>query len=310
MNKELTKFIKLIITTIPFIIVSYLLLIILWGVISPSFMNDNLAVPSYGFLKTRLKEAKTTSNVNIVFLGSSRAYRHYDTRIFEVNGYKTFNLGSSAQTFLQTEILSKRNLKRLNPDFIILDIYPEMFSSDGVESSIDLIANDNNDWDTFNLNLKHLNAKVFNSYIYSLFQQNFTASLHKKEPLQRGSSKYVKGGYVERKSGGTSEPSNDTILFDLKNNNQIEAFLRTVNYIRNQGIELILVQSPRHSQLEYTQESKMDSLIKKNDLEYINLSDFNSLNDTIDFTDPLHLNQKGVKIFNSYLIRTVLKDKI
>jgi len=78
--------------------------------------------------------------VDILFLGSSHSYRGFNPQYF--SGYKTFNLGSSAQTPIQTNLLLKRYLHQLNPKTIVYEVYPISLSIDGVESSSDIIAND------------------------------------------------------------------------------------------------------------------------------------------------------------------------
>ena len=78
-------------------------------------------------------------NVDVLFLGSSHAYRGFDPRIFRKRGYSSFNLGSSAQTPSQTKVWLKRYLKHLNPKIVIYEVYPGTFSSDGIEASLDLV---------------------------------------------------------------------------------------------------------------------------------------------------------------------------
>ena len=75
----------------------------------PRFINDNIynLIGSDSFLYQRVREADTTANVNILVLGASHAYRGIDPRVFTEKGYRLFNLGSSSQTPLQTQILLK-----------------------------------------------------------------------------------------------------------------------------------------------------------------------------------------------------------
>ena len=131
-----------------FLSIFYSTFLIIWVHYAPSRFKPNIIynMGSYGFMYSRLSEIKNYENTNILFLGSSHAYRGFDTRIFLDKGLKSFNLGSSSQTPLQTKVLLKRYLERLNPKLVIYEVYPETFTIDGVESSLDIIANDKNDF--------------------------------------------------------------------------------------------------------------------------------------------------------------------
>jgi hypothetical protein len=121
-------FIKSIIKFIPFCLTFYILMLIFYGLVSshlPLRLNFSNKKGGYGYAYSRLEEVKNYSNIDILFIGSSHAYRGFDPRIFEKNGLKTFNLGTSAQTPLQTEILLNRYLEKLNPKMIIYDVYPK-----------------------------------------------------------------------------------------------------------------------------------------------------------------------------------------
>src|SRR5690606_38894975 len=108
---------------------------------------------------------------DILILGSSRAYRHYDPRIFRKYGIEIFNLGSSAQTFIQTNYILQKYAQRFKPEIIVLDIYPAMFGSDGVESSLDLMFSDLVlDPQFRKLTWKQRNLKLFNTLIFSTYK--------------------------------------------------------------------------------------------------------------------------------------------
>jgi hypothetical protein len=118
---------------------------------------------------TRISDLKKYKNVDILFLGSSRAYRVFDTRIYAKQGYYSFNLGSSSQTPIQTKLLMKRYLKQLNPKLIVYAVDPNAFS-DGVESAMDIIANDKNDRESLKMLAKINHLKVFNTLIYGYYK--------------------------------------------------------------------------------------------------------------------------------------------
>ena len=66
-----------------------------------------------------IDEAKEVKNVDILILGSSHSYLGIDTRTFNNIGYSAFNLGTTAQTPIQTELLLNRYLNSINPKIIV-----------------------------------------------------------------------------------------------------------------------------------------------------------------------------------------------
>src|SRR5437868_5764818 len=100
-----------------FAIAIYISLVILFGFVGLGSLKKNVnykgSLPGHTY--TRLRDADTTNNINILFIGSSHCYRGYDPRFFRSKNVRVFNLGSAAQTPIQTEILLDKYLKQLNP---------------------------------------------------------------------------------------------------------------------------------------------------------------------------------------------------
>lgn len=284
----------------------YIFFICAWGSFAPAFLKKNLnycETDSYGFTLTRLKEVKQIKDVDILFLGSSRSYRSFDVRIFNKAGFTTFNLGSSAQTPLQTEVLLKRYLANLNPRTIIYEVDPEIFVSDGIESSIDIIANDRNDINSFNMALKQNNIKVYNSLIYALFKEKLLKKEDYKENIKNKEDTYISNGFVQK-----DICSFTTIKYETNNkldvtNKQFIYFENIVKLIQKNNIKLILIQSPITNSLYQTYSNNF--IFAKTMQKYGEYYDFNGLpelDDSLHFYDNVHLNQKGVEIFNKIII--------
>ena len=293
--------------TIVFIVFSFFIYIggvILYGEFVPKYFQNNILYEKFGvgFFNTRLKEVKEIKDVDILFLGSSRAYRHYDPRIFSKAGYSSFNLGSSAQTFLQTEILLKRYLDSLSPKYIILDFTPFMVSSDGAEASLDLISNDYNSWDTFKLVIKVRNFKVLNTWIFALYKELLFNSLKEEEDLIKGPNRYIPGGFVERKVKN-SELNQKLDVKWLYDKGQWKSFDNILNLIKDSNTELIILHSPRQSSISYDNETKFINFLKKNEIPYYNYMNLNFIKDSIHFYDPSHMNQNGVNLYNEFIIK-------
>ena len=94
------------------------------------------------------------SGEDVLIVGSSHAYRGIDPRILERDGITAFNLGSSAQTPINTKVLLHQYLEQINPKLVVYEAYAGTLAIDGVESSLDILSN--NKIDINNLRLKML----------------------------------------------------------------------------------------------------------------------------------------------------------
>lgn len=287
---------------IPFCIVFYCIMIGAWGVVAPEYLKQNLFTPNNNSTSIRLNEISEYSNVDILFLGSSRAYSTFDVRTYEQMGYKSFNLGTSSQTPLQTKILLERYLEDLNPKLIVYEVSPITFSSDGVESAVDIVANDKLDIASFSMLLQTRHLRVLNSLISRVFEallQNkpATKTLNKKDRT------YIKGGYVEvHQMNYTPKKRAKSIYATEYNEQQIEAFEDIIELLNDFDTKLILVQVPLVKAVyqQYDNNQFNDMMSQYSDYHDFNLND--DLNGIEYFRDNVHLNKIGVATFNNLLI--------
>jgi hypothetical protein len=277
-------------------------MIFAWGKIIPDELKSNLSTRS-GYLSLRIEEIPKFENVDILFLGASSAYRSFDTRLYEELGYKAFNLGSSSQSPIQTNILLKRYIETLNPKLIIYDVSQQIFNSDGVESSVDLIINDRNDINSIKMAVMLKNIKPINTLIYVLIDDLFNGNRAVKIKKRQKEDNYISGGFVEKdlafyKGDGIPQIQK----YSLKDE-QLKAFIKTLKIIRENDIKLILVQTPiiKSEYEAYTNNAEFDQKMIEYG-EYYNFNEVIELNDTVDFYDAHHMNQNGVILFNEKLI--------
>jgi hypothetical protein len=304
MKKEMFKFLKTLIKFIPFAFIIYAIFISLWGEFMPELLKKNLKynIAAAGHTFSRLKEAKEIENVDILFIGSSHTYRGFDNRIFQKAGLKTFNLGSSSQTPIQTLALLNRYLDRLNPKTIIFEVYPITFTIDGVESSLDIIANDKNDFESIKMAFKQNHIKVYNSLIYGFYRDIFGRNSSIQEAAQKIDDKYISGGYVETKIKCFKHKDYKKQSWNFKDA-QFKSFQSIIENIKARKIKLILVQAPITQDLynSYTNNIDFDNRMKTYG-DYYNFNNIVALDDSLHFYDSNHLNQNGVDIFNKKLI--------
>lgn len=266
--------------------------------------NLNYTLPGNGYLYTRLKEADTTDNVDVLILGSSKAYLGYDIRIFEKHNYKAFNLGSPGQSFIQTEFLINRYINRFKPKFIIFDIYPTLFNDNGVASGLNVVSNAKFDFDVLTLALKQNNVRIYNTLIYSIYRQIFWLKNSYKEPMEKEYGKYIKAGYVELyKTSKLNENVEGSDVIIKKE--QLVAFINIIQVIKAHKIPYVLIQSPMIKSRfnSFRNNKELDSLISKHG-KYYNFNHLISIPNS-EYSDEIHLNQYGVNRFNKQLLDTL-----
>ena len=294
-----------------FFIIFFAICFPFWTILLPKRLSPNIKFKkgAYGHMHSRLKEFKKTDSLDILFLGSSHSYRGFDTRIYKNNGIKSFNLGSSSQTPSQTITLLKRYLDKNIPKLIIYEVYPPTLSSDGVESSLDLISNDRNDIHTYSMAFNINNIKTWNTLLYASYRDLFKLDNSFNEQINKGDDTYVKGGFVEKEVRYYSPQNFNKKKYNI-NQKQLNKFEDIVSMIKNRGVKLILVYAPipKTNYLSYTNNIYFDSLMTSYS-EYHNFNKIMKLNDSLHFYDSHHLNQTGVTIFNNKLIEILWKNQ-
>lgn len=312
--RQMKKFMILLLKFSVFLLIFYSFLIIFWGRFAPSILrpNINFTYRTYGFTNTRLNEINNFKNIDILFLGSSHTYRGFDTRIFKNAGLTSFNLGSSSQTPIQTEILLKRYLDSLNPKMILFEVSPVTFCIDGVESTLDIISNDKNDFNSIKLALQQNNLKIYNTLFYSYFHSFYRDLSDEKkyaEDLKKGNDIYISGGYVEKQFKLFKYVNYPEIKWAF-NETQFSALQRIIEFINKRNIKLILIQAPSTSNFykAHTNNLEFDERIGKYGI-YYNFNANSKLDDSLHFYDAHHLNQKGVEIFDNDVINLLFMKK-
>lgn len=292
-----------------FAIVSYPFLIAIMSALLPNELMPNLRYPlgGYGHMYSRMKELKGHATVDVVFLGSSHAYRGFDPRIWSRAGYSAFNLGSSAQTPLQTEVMAKAHVPGLDPAVVIMEVHPNTFMDEGVESAVDLIANRPIDAGTWCMAARIPNAKVINAMGYGALRHasgrddGFVEAARNKEDV------YTGNGFVERINGHFSPVGRPVPVAVEPRPAQWKAFQRTLESLRSQGRQVILVEAPMTRwmyQGMYRDHPRFARLMEESG-RFIDMNGKVELDDSLHFFTKGHLNQAGVERFNQALIDTL-----
>lgn len=309
-------FVKILLFAV-FASIFYVCILFFWGNYAPALFQPNLTdlKGGYGHSFSRLKEVKQVNkDIDILFLGSSHAYRGFDTRIFEKHGFNTFNLGTTSQTPMQTLLLTRRYLEQIQPKLVVYEVYPITFMIDGVEGALDVIANDCNDLHSLKMTVEINNVKTHNAFIYSATRDILHQNKTHKEPTYkenevRGDDAYIKGGFVQKETGFIDMRKITPEHLQVAKQ-QLKAFKEIINELDKREIDLILVYAPISKAMlaNFSNKHYYDSLMTTYG-EYYNFNEMMELNDTIHFYDRHHLNQVGVELFNEKLIETIQKNK-
>lgn len=264
----------------------------------PNVITDVLPT---GFTKVRFEEAANHEPVDMLILGSSHAYRGFDPRIFEEKGIITFNLGTTAQTPIQSELILETFIDQFAPTRVLLEVYPWGFTSDGIESSIDLLYY-GRPIDRLTIVRKTPTIRVLNSSIYAALSGS------KLEEMRSKKDQYISGGYVEREVNFLRSISQSSKSWNW-NEDQFEAMSRIVAKCRERNIQLVLVQAPTTWAFysSFTNNQEFEGRMKEYGA-YYNFNGLPALEDSLHFYDEDHLNQAGVSLFNKALLDTLLSQ--
>ena len=254
-----------------------------------------------GHLFTRVRDIRNHHDVDVLFIGSSHAYRTFDTRHYQAHGIRCFNLGSSNQTPVQSLTLLTDYLDSLNPRCVVFEVHPDIIALDGVESCIDLLCNTPLTPATTRMALRTGNMKVANTLIYAFYSQRV---LHRPDTFTEDSIisqwAYVPGGYVEVNDTLFHQEETPTTVI-VPHPRQMEALRQCLDLLDRRGIPYLLVEVPDTRQLRdsYT---NLDEFQRQMRLLGPFVCDTLHFSDALHFYNPNHLNTDGAAIYNRWFL--------
>lgn len=264
----------------------------------------------WDYTYTKMHEVAEYKDVDVLFLGSSHCYRTFDTRFYAARGLRTFNLGTSNQTPLQTLMLLRLYLDSLSPRLVVIEVHPDLMCNDGVESSIYLANNMMPSYELAQMSFSTHNLKSVLSMFYSAVRNTLWGEFSSfSEPLFDEENEYVPGGFVERKGGCYQPEPHQVVPIEIKDC-QLDALRESVSLLRERGVPCLLVEVPGTETLQKAYEGH-EEFVKQMQL----IGNYYSprpegLCDTLHFYDDEHLNQRGVELYNPCFYDAVLKPFI
>jgi len=263
-----------------------------------------------GYSIKRFTEIEKFEDVDILFVGSSHTYRAFDPRIFKKAGIKTFNMGSTSQTPLNTYYLLKRYFEKLNPKLVVFEVCWKVFASDGIESFYDLSANL-----TFSVEMLEMALAIKNPHaIHVLISDKMTNEPIKKVMAenQKKFRGYISGGYCE---SFKKLPKEDVFGQEFRQvllPVQFDYLRKIIRFVqKNSKIILVLQPIPKEMMRLIINRDEISETFKKITaplgVPYLDFNKTLELETHVDFKDRGHLNAMGVKKFNKAFLEALSK---
>jgi hypothetical protein len=258
----------------------------------------------------KFKDFDSDKKWDIIILGSSHAYRGYDPRIFDSEGFNTFNLGTSDQNMMCSYYIAKNYIRKDNCKMVILDMYDRVFTQNNLESISDVVHNVTSDKTAFQVALSSRDIRGLNMFVLRQFNKL-------REPMNSDTSGFIKGFYPTQKT--LAIPVKKRITWKYTTNEfQIRYLKKLIEYLEQENIKLVLVEhpmpaiyAPKDHELFVQDVSLIANRYNIPFIDYMSDSTLTGLNY---FADETHLNIHGAKKFNLKLInemklRGILPEK-
>ena len=237
-------------------------------------------------------------NWNVIVVGSSHAYRGYDPYIFIDRGYSCYNLGSSAQTPMNSYYIIKDLLNRENTGLLVLDVYEGTFNIDGLESTSDLVRNFPSQQAALGMAWSLRDLRGLN-----LMAQRVTTP---NAPAYDLDPDYAGLGFTP-KTDSVGEPLlPDTVPAPPINPRQVYFFKEVVRLCAERGIPLVV--SSHYGRKGYSPgrnaafKACIDGALDGSGVPYLDYTESPGVSDLDNFADNDHLNLSGARIFTRNLV--------
>ncbi|MCB9170782.1 MAG: hypothetical protein H6597_03765 [Flavobacteriales bacterium] len=251
----------------------------------------------------RFQEFDPDSTYDVVFLGSSHAYRGYDPAYFTRHGYAAFNLGSSAQSQMNSYYLLKDLVHPGHVRLVVLDVYEGAMESDAVESTSDLVQNIPSDATAWRMALALHDPRGLNMLALRYFMKGHA-------PFYRDPT-YRAGGGALRTDSLKVPPRYDKGRPLRIDPLQAHYLQRTVALCRERNIPLVLSEhyfphaSDQARHAAYT--DHLRDLVGPDGPVLIDKAYDHHLSDRDHFFDRNHLNAAGAELFSADLLAELQK---
>ena len=248
------------------------------------------------------------SHYDVVFIGSSHAYRGYDPGIFQQRGYRSFNLGTSAQSPMNSYYILTNYITRANTRLVLLDTYEAALEMDGLESTADLTQNISSDRAAVGMALALQDPRGINMLTLRLFRNH--------APVMFADTNYLPGGSsmnTDSVKGRIHYKVGKPLKMHERQQRYVHRFLQ---HCQDESIPVVLVSHPYPKQADSAKHEAFTRWLRAAVPPLgFPVYDFAfghglPLDDRDHFYDHNHLNRAGVEIFNTFLIDRLEEDGV
>lgn len=257
----------------------------------------------------KFREFDASQRYAVIFMGSSHAYRGYDPGLFAARGHTAFNLGSSAQSPLNSYHLLRYHLTPANTGLLVLDVYELAMEIDGLESASDLIANMVSDRAAMDMAMALRDPRAVNMLTLRIMRAN-------EPPDIAPDSTYLPGGTTLRPDSVKGDVRYDRGK-PMRIHPRQRHFLRKIlAHCQRTGIPVVLVNHPYPSAADRAKHDAFNAFLREEadpfGVPYIDMAFDHGLpiHDRHHFYDHNHLNRAGVEIFNAALIERLERERL
>jgi hypothetical protein len=249
----------------------------------------------------RFREYDPQVRNQVVIIGSSHAYRGYDPFVFIARGHSTFNLGTSAQTPLNTYYLIKEYLDSANCGLLVFDVYEGALTNSGLESTADLTQNQPSDAAALGMAWSLRDLRGLNMMALRELSD-------RSKPFYLGKN-YVGKGFCRFKDSvrvGAGPPHPPRKPLSAR---QLDFLAKCIHLCQDRGIPVVVashyarrnLRGPAHAPLAHA----IDSVLAGTGVRYLDFADAPGVDDENWFADENHLNGTGARIFTGHLVDTL-----
>lgn len=253
----------------------------------------------------RFREFRDQRGLDVLFVGSSHCYRSFDPRFYESRGLRTFNMGSTSQTPLNSYYLLRDDIERLKPELMVIELYWETLSNDGLESFLDLNENLPLTAELAEMALATRNPRAVNAMLARMLELGRPPADSLRLELGRWDT-YVEGGYVERSDAFRGSMEVDDHQVKLKGR-QLDYLARVIEMARAAGSRVVLVIQPvplrtRQAVVNLGEVTgRLHRFAAANEVVLLDFNEEMQLGPD-DYFDHHHLSRSGAEAFNARLL--------
>lgn len=244
---------------------------------------------------------------DVLFVGSSRAYRGYDPELFNKEGLVAWNLGTSAQTIRNSRIIIEHYVNSDNCKLLVLDLYPGAFNTLGLESSSDLIENVSETDAAVDVAISMEDSRALNLLTARWMTQGLPSTYMTDDYKGLGFSTKTDTMALKKEN-----LENDTTSFKV-NEEQLQEFDLLLDFCKKENINLLLVVSPTSDyyspSIHKSFLERINPFIEKYQFTLWDYAKELEVKTPDHFYDDSHMNYPGVEMFNARFISDLLDSK-